>query len=264
MMRAIVSLCVRHFGAVTALTVVALVLGCWGALQRRSMSFPSSCLRRSTSRPKLPASLPSRWRNSSPSRWKMRSTVRPGSRRCAPSRFRGCRWSPSRSRTASTCMSRARGSPSDYRSSAALCRRAWARRNSRRWSRAPWICSRSACCRTRSMPITLRDTADWIIKPRLLAVPGVAHVIVFGGDVPADTNPAGHAASWRASASRSAMIADAARAALPLRGAGFIDTRRRSGCCSSHRRRSPMSLRSARRSSRCATARRSCCATSPR
>ena len=30
---------------------------------------------------------------------------------------------------------------------------------------------------------TLRDTADWIIKPRLLAVPGVAHVIVFGGDV---------------------------------------------------------------------------------
>src|SRR4029077_10983280 len=29
----------------------------------------------------------------------------------------------------------------------------------------------------------LRDTADWIIKPRLLAVPGVAHVIVFGGSV---------------------------------------------------------------------------------
>jgi len=28
----------------------------------------------------------------------------------------------------------------------------------------------------------LRDTADWIIKPRLLAVPGVAHVIVFGGE----------------------------------------------------------------------------------
>src|ERR1700761_5080360 len=29
----------------------------------------------------------------------------------------------------------------------------------------------------------LRDAADWVIKPRLLAVPGVAHVIVFGGDV---------------------------------------------------------------------------------
>ena len=32
MIRAIVALCVRHFGAVTALTVFALVLGCWGAL----------------------------------------------------------------------------------------------------------------------------------------------------------------------------------------------------------------------------------------
>src|SRR5476651_2703947 len=30
---------------------------------------------------------------------------------------------------------------------------------------------------------TLRDNADWVIKPRLLAVPGVAHVIVFGGDI---------------------------------------------------------------------------------
>src|SRR6202045_5145076 len=40
MMRAIVSLCVRHFGAVTALTVVALVLGCWGALQAPLDVFP--------------------------------------------------------------------------------------------------------------------------------------------------------------------------------------------------------------------------------
>src|SRR5689334_4861124 len=30
---------------------------------------------------------------------------------------------------------------------------------------------------------TLRDTANWVIKPRLLGVPGVAHVIVFGGAV---------------------------------------------------------------------------------
>src|ERR1700743_603663 len=27
----------------------------------------------------------------------------------------------------------------------------------------------------------LRDQADWVMKPALLAVPGVAHVIVFGG-----------------------------------------------------------------------------------
>ena len=30
---------------------------------------------------------------------------------------------------------------------------------------------------------SLRDQADWVMKPALLAVPGVAHVIVFGGAV---------------------------------------------------------------------------------
>jgi CzcA family heavy metal efflux pump len=69
---------------------------------------------------------------------------------------------------------------------------------------------------------TLRDTADWVIKPRLLAVPGVAHAIVFGGDVKQiqilpDTQKL---ASYKITISE---LADAARAALPLRGAGFID-----------------------------------------
>src|ERR1700684_3676211 len=40
MMRALVTLCVRHFGAVTALTVFALVLGCWGALKSPLDVFP--------------------------------------------------------------------------------------------------------------------------------------------------------------------------------------------------------------------------------
>jgi Cu/Ag efflux pump CusA len=39
-MRALVSLCVRHFGAVTALTIFALVLGCWGALRSPLDVFP--------------------------------------------------------------------------------------------------------------------------------------------------------------------------------------------------------------------------------
>ena len=69
---------------------------------------------------------------------------------------------------------------------------------------------------------TLRDTADWVIKPRLLAVPGIAHVIVFGGDVRQiqilpDT---GKLASFGITLNE---IADAARAALPLRGGGFVD-----------------------------------------
>ena len=70
--------------------------------------------------------------------------------------------------------------------------------------------------------MTLRDTADWIIKPRLLAVPGVAHVIVFGGSVrQIQILPDMHRLA--AYGLTMADVADAARAALPLRGAGFID-----------------------------------------
>jgi CzcA family heavy metal efflux pump len=68
----------------------------------------------------------------------------------------------------------------------------------------------------------LRDTADWVIKPRLLAVPGVAHVIVFGGNVrQIQIQP-----DMRRLTSFGITlgdVAEAARAALPLRGAGFID-----------------------------------------
>ena len=68
----------------------------------------------------------------------------------------------------------------------------------------------------------LRDAADWIIKPRLLAVPGVAHVIVFGGDVrqlqiQPDTAKLAHYGLTLTD------VADAARGALSLRGAGFVD-----------------------------------------
>ncbi len=68
----------------------------------------------------------------------------------------------------------------------------------------------------------LRDTADWIIKPRLLAVPGVAHVIVFGGNI----RQIQILPDIQKLASFNITLADvseAARAALPLRGAGFID-----------------------------------------
>src|ERR1700675_377589 len=39
-MRALISLCVRRFGAVTVLTVAALVLGVWGALKSPLDVFP--------------------------------------------------------------------------------------------------------------------------------------------------------------------------------------------------------------------------------
>jgi CzcA family heavy metal efflux pump len=72
-------------------------------------------------------------------------------------------------------------------------------------------------------PYALRDEADWVIKPALLAVPGVAHVIVFGGavrqiqiqpDLPRMT-------SYGITLTD---LAAAARAALSLKGAGFVDT----------------------------------------
>ncbi len=68
----------------------------------------------------------------------------------------------------------------------------------------------------------LRDEADWTIKPALLAVPGVAHVIVFGGEVrqiQIQPDPQRLAAF----SITLTDLADAARAALSLKGAGFID-----------------------------------------
>lgn len=68
----------------------------------------------------------------------------------------------------------------------------------------------------------LRDAADWVIKPRLLAVPGVAHVIVFGGaqrqiQIQPDLR------KLTAYGITLADLAAAANAQLALRGAGFID-----------------------------------------
>src|SRR5579863_531175 len=69
---------------------------------------------------------------------------------------------------------------------------------------------------------TLRDTADWVMKPALLAVPGVAHVIVFGGAVrQIQIQP--DIARMTSYGVTLTDIADAARAALSLKGAGFVD-----------------------------------------
>jgi CzcA family heavy metal efflux pump len=68
----------------------------------------------------------------------------------------------------------------------------------------------------------LRDLADWSLKPQLLAVPGVARVNVFGGDVRQLTiSP--DLAKLEAYGITLAELADAARAALALRSAGFVD-----------------------------------------
>ena len=69
---------------------------------------------------------------------------------------------------------------------------------------------------------TLRDTADWIIRPRLLAVPGVAHVIVFGG-AQRQIQIQPELQKLTAYGVTIADLESAASANLVLRGAGFID-----------------------------------------
>lgn len=75
---------------------------------------------------------------------------------------------------------------------------------------------------TRLDPYALRDRAEWVLKPQLLAVPGVARITVFGGAVrqiqiqPQMDKLAAYGLTLT-------ELADAGRAALALRGAGFID-----------------------------------------
>ncbi len=76
--------------------------------------------------------------------------------------------------------------------------------------------------RTRS-PMDLRTIADWTMRPRLLAVPGVAKVVVFGGEVrqlQVQVRPDRLVAYGLAIDD----VLAATRNATGVRGAGFIDT----------------------------------------
>ena len=68
----------------------------------------------------------------------------------------------------------------------------------------------------------LRDQAEWVMKPALLAVPGVAHVILFGGAV-REIQIQPDLVRMTSYGFTLTDLSDAARAALALRGAGFID-----------------------------------------
>ncbi|HME73787.1 MAG TPA: efflux RND transporter permease subunit [Myxococcota bacterium] len=75
----------------------------------------------------------------------------------------------------------------------------------------------------RLSPMALRSLADWTVRPRLLAVPGVAQVTVFGGEVrqlQIQLNPDRLLAHGLGVAD----VLAAARASTGVVGAGFIDT----------------------------------------
>ncbi len=69
----------------------------------------------------------------------------------------------------------------------------------------------------------VRTAVDWIVKPRLLAVPGVAKVSPFGGDVRQLQVQVDPQALLRFRLSLADVLAAAGRA-TGVRGAGFIDT----------------------------------------
>lgn len=71
--------------------------------------------------------------------------------------------------------------------------------------------------------LALRDMAEWTLKPRLLAVPGVAHVVIFGGEV-RELQVVPHFDAMAAGQFTLDDIAVAAKAALDIKGAGFVDT----------------------------------------
>jgi Cu/Ag efflux pump CusA len=76
---------------------------------------------------------------------------------------------------------------------------------------------------TRSL-MDLRTIADWTIRPRLLAVPGVAKVAVFGGDEKSMQIQVHPDQLIRYDLSLNDVLT-AARRATGVRGAGFIDTK---------------------------------------
>lgn len=74
---------------------------------------------------------------------------------------------------------------------------------------------------TRSL-MDIRTIADWTIKPRLLAVPGVAKVAVFGGDVKELQVQVKRQQLLKYNLSLSEVL-EVAKRATGVRGAGFID-----------------------------------------
>jgi Cu/Ag efflux pump CusA len=75
----------------------------------------------------------------------------------------------------------------------------------------------------RRTQMELRTFADWVLRPRLLGVPGVARVTVFGGDVREFQIQVEPAKLVQYAMSISAVLA-AAKDATGLRGAGFVET----------------------------------------
>src|SRR6266403_2148491 len=221
-MRGLVSLCVRHFGSVTALSVLALLLGCWGVMRAPLDVFPEFVPSQVDIQTEAPGFAPQQVEELVTKR--IESAVN-GAAGLATLRSESI---PGLSVVIITFTDKV---------DVHVARQGISERLSEIGSAlptgvgtpklSPLVSSTMDLLKIGLLSdkvdaYTLRDTADWVIKPRLLAVPGVAHVIVFGGDlrqiqILPDLRKL---ASYNVTI---AELADAARTALPLRGAGFID-----------------------------------------
>src|SRR5580700_6096859 len=215
MLKSIVTLCVRHFGAVSALSLLALILGCWGALSSPLDVFPDFVPSEVDIQTEAPGLAPQQVEelvtkqvenavNGTSGLATMRSESIPGLSVVTITFTDNIDVHVARQGLSERLSELGSSLPAGVGTP----------------KLSPLVSStmdllKIGLVSDKADAYTLRDNGDWIIKPRLLAVPGVAHVIVFGGQVRQiqilpDTRKL---SSFGLSFSE---VADAAKAALPL------------------------------------------------
>ena len=221
-MQRLVAFCVQHFGAVTALSLLALILGCWSALRAPLDVFPEFVPSQVDIQTEAPGFAPQQVEelitkriesavNGAAGLATLRSESIPGLSVVTVTFEDGIDVHVARQGISERLSELGSSLPAGVGSP----------------KLSPLVSSTMDLLKIGLVsdvvdPFTLRDAADWVIKPRLLAVPGVAHVVVFGGAVrqvqilPDPRKMAGFGITLT-------DIADGARASLALRGAGFID-----------------------------------------
>src|SRR5215469_1605057 len=223
MMRSLVALCVRHYGAITALTLMALIVGGWGALQAPLDVFPEFVPSQVDIQTEAPGFAPQQVEelvtkqvenavNGSAGLATLRSESIPGLSVVTITFADGVDVHVARQGISERLSELGSSLPAGVGTP----------------KLSPLVSStmdllKIGLISDKVDAYTLRDAANWVIKPRLLGVPGVAHVIVFGGAVrqiqilPDMQKLSTYGITF-------AEVADAAKAALPLRGAGLVDT----------------------------------------
>jgi CzcA family heavy metal efflux pump len=222
LMQALIRLCVSRFGAVTALSVLALVLGFWGALKAPLDVFPEFVPSEVEIQTEAPGLSPQQVEdlvtkpienavNGASGLATLRSESLPGLSVVTITFNDGIDVHVAR-QGVSERLSELGGSLPAGVAAPKL---------------SPLISStmdllKIGLVSDKVDAFALRDAADWVIKPHLLAVPGVARLIVFGGAVrQIQIQP--DMQRLTSFGITLTDVVDAARAALALRGAGFID-----------------------------------------